>query len=92
MTCDEGEVTVAATEVDQGKPLISEVRAQAVALAGAISEAVEEAETPTLDRFLACDVVAGALVRAMCGWTVRRLAGRLARPAQPPGAGHVTAG
>jgi undecaprenyl-diphosphatase len=38
------------------------------------------------------DVVAGALVGAMCGWTVRRLAGRLAPPAQPAGSGHVAAG
>jgi undecaprenyl-diphosphatase len=37
------------------------------------------------------DVVAGALLGAMCGWTVRRLAGRLARPAQPAGSGHVAA-
>jgi membrane-associated phospholipid phosphatase len=45
-------VTVAATEVDQAKTWISEVRAQTVALDQAISRAVEETPTPTLDRFL----------------------------------------
>jgi membrane-associated phospholipid phosphatase len=45
-------VTVAASEDEQGKTWISEVQAQAVALDQAISEAVERAETPTLDRFL----------------------------------------
>jgi membrane-associated phospholipid phosphatase len=38
------------------------------------------------------DVVAGSLVGAMCGWTVRRLAARLAPAARSTGAGHVTAG
>ena len=38
------------------------------------------------------DVMAGALLGAMCGWTVRRLAGRLAPARHSAGAGHVTAG
>jgi membrane-associated phospholipid phosphatase len=36
------------------------------------------------------DVVTGALVGAMCGWTVRRLARRLSPPAPSAGAGHAT--
>jgi membrane-associated phospholipid phosphatase len=43
---------MAATDVYQGREWLSEVRAQAVALDNAISEAVEKTETPTLDRFL----------------------------------------
>ena len=38
------------------------------------------------------DVVAGSLVGAMCGWSVRRLAARLAPVQRSMGAGHVTAG
>jgi undecaprenyl-diphosphatase len=38
------------------------------------------------------DVMAGTLVGALCGWTVRRLAGRLAPSTHPADGGHVTAG
>jgi membrane-associated phospholipid phosphatase len=51
MPADEGEVTVR-VETDQGKTWISEVRAQADRIDRAISEAVDETETPTLDSFL----------------------------------------
>ena len=38
------------------------------------------------------DVLAGSLVGAICGWTVRRLASRPARRAQRTGSHHVSAG
>ena len=38
------------------------------------------------------DVMAGALVGALSGWTVRRLAGRLAPAPYPADQGHVAAG
>jgi undecaprenyl-diphosphatase len=37
------------------------------------------------------DVVAGALVGALCGWTVRRVAGRPARHTRPTGSARVPA-
>ena len=37
------------------------------------------------------DVVAGSLIGAMCGWTVRRLASHLVPTTQSGGGGHVTA-
>ena len=43
---------MAATGTSQKAGWLSEVRAQAVAVDSAISEAVEKTETPALDRFL----------------------------------------
>jgi membrane-associated phospholipid phosphatase len=50
------------------------------------------ASRPYLGVHYPSDVVAGALIGAMCGWTVRRLAGHPAPPTRSAGAGHVTAG